>query len=256
MRSAFLILSLSCVAAFCTDSPPPRGPLVDIVLRDGSSYQCMLLQMHEGRMEVVMGDGERRSSELQDVRAIKFLPVPKAPQNPRPEPPEKQPAPDPRPPEKAFDDPEEPAEPEHPRGGLTPEEMIRLRQLNQKDRDGRISAAEAEELKKLRERGPILPKLGKVKIADENARLEASKGRIENYINTLQSRLKNADTDDDVKDAMLALGMAYRQKSIPGNKIGEMLRADAETIIDPKVRERAKERTQELADFLKNYRGR
>jgi len=247
-----LFLTLGTLAA----DPAPRGPLVDVAMREGRTYNCMLLKMVDGRIDVLMPSGERQSCDLAEVKSIKFLPAGPSP-SPSPNsgagtetaPPNPDPSSGTRlPPDNALDDPE------HERGRLSVEEFIRLRHLNQRDRDGRLSEAEESELKKLRERAPMLPRLGKIKTAEEVARTEFSKGRSENYINTLRARLKNAVGDDDAKDAVLALIFAYRQKAMPPARIIEAVKADMDTITSTKVRERAKDKIPDYTEFLKSMR--
>ena len=243
--------------------PPPRGPLVDVALRDGRAFNCTLLKMTDGRIEVLMQNGNRESSALSEVKTIRFIPVEEtAPRGPRPSLPEptvpkgRAGGATPPPLQIGADEPEGPNEADgaEDRGRLTADDFMRLRQLYQKDRESKLSEAEEEELRKLRERAPTLPRFGKVKTAEENARLASSKGRLEHHNQMLQGRLKNADTDEEARDAILALIFGYRQKGLSNAKISETLKADVDTITNVKIREHAREKLTEYTEFLKTVR--
>jgi hypothetical protein len=242
--AAMGIVSMSATLAYGQADPAPRGPQVEITGKDGKTVACTLLSMAGGNIEVLLPDGKREAAQNSDVKSIRFVPAPSASAAPPMLTTNQKPA---DPPDKApNDDRADPGERRSP--NWTFDDGERLRRLNVLDREGKISAAEAEELNALRARAPLPPIL-KIRTAEENARQEALKGRLDNYISGLQQKLREARAERDVKDAIVSLSAAYRQKRYSLQKSTDQLKTDIEGIAAPKIREKSLDRFNELLEI-------
>jgi hypothetical protein len=260
-------MAMAC-ALLCAveESEPerPRGPAVEVTPIDGKTFICHLISMKDGRLSYEMLRGEKRTSMVSDVQRIRFLPpeqqpgpvppMPGAPHDPQETPrhegpiqPEEQPD-EKRPP---MDDPQEdPEQKKHWMLGDT----LRMRHLAEKERNGELTLHEVEEIKQLRARAPGLLRPGRLRQAEDNARIEAGKGRLNSYIASQQKRLKEAASDEEARDALAMLAAAYRHNELPPKAISEQLRKDVEAMDHEAVRGKLADRVPDLLEQFRSMR--
>jgi len=224
MRITVLLFLLASAALPCAgeELPPPfpgvkaRGPQVEVTLREGkghSPFHCFLIGLKDGSFSFQMLAGETRLERADDVLRIRFVESPPPNGN--------QPAEiDRRPP--SLDD------------------ARRAKELNEKDMAGTLSAEEVDELYALREKAPVfLGDPGPIErraLAKKMAQREESKGRIERHIALNQKRLKKVDNEEEARDLLIMLEVAYFQKRPLPAKVKEQVKADIASIANDSVR--------------------
>lgn len=242
MRTILLATLLVAGALLCAgeDPPPrefrnvmPRGPQVEVSLRDGREpFYCFLTGYKDGTVNFQMLAGEVRQERAADVQSIRFMEGP-PPDRVGPDRPEGRPD---RPPER--------------RPGN--EDTRRMKELAEKDAATGLSVEELDELYKLRDKAPVFPgdpgPIERRMLAKKFAQREEFKGRIERHISASQQRLKRADSEDEARDLMILLSMAYAQKGMLPGKIRDQLQRDAQLIPDAEIRKKV-ERFTDLPEF-------
>jgi hypothetical protein len=198
-----------------------RGPVVEVTPLNGAPYTCYMLEMTDGVVRFQMLGGEAREAKTSSIRSIKFLTI---------------------------------APPEVKRP-FSPADYERLRQLNAKERKlNNLSAAEQEELRRLRERMPKFMRMGRMKFVydlEDTIKAEADKGRLEAYISQQQKKIKSADSDDAARENLLMLALSYRYKGMSNLNTIEQLERDVNSIDSEKVRDAVKERLPEVIDLVR-----
>jgi len=219
-RACVLVLLLCCGVCgrpCAAGEEKPKGPHVEITPSDDrAAYSGYLLSFTDGELDVQLENGETRQEKAGAVKSVRFLPAPAEPVPP--------PA-------------RGPPGPKHL--GWTDVEEKRLRDLAERDGKPPLTATEGDELTRLRRRKHV-----------ENARsaavFESTRGHLEEYLGTLQQRLKRATTEEEARDLVWRLMFAHAQKG-PGVKLKEALQADIEGIANAEVR---KHITEESSGIL------
>lgn len=211
----------------------PRGPHVEVSLRDGQEpFYCFLTGYKNGQVSFQMLGGEVRQERSADVRSIRYLPS-QAEGGPPPAGPERKPA-------------------------LSADSQ-RLRELGDKDQQGALTPSEIEELYKLREKTPVFQgepgPMERRKLAKNLAQREENKGRIDRHIGLYQKRLKKVETEEEARDLLVMLEVAYFQKRPQSGpaKVKEQLKADIQNIANEGIRRRV-ENFADSFDFPRPFR--
>lgn len=225
-RLLLVLILLATVHAHAADavssapSASARGPRVEITLRGSHAvYSCWLLAFDKPLLTLLMDGNITRQESIGNVERIRFLPPPL------------------------------PAAKLLAKRGppLNSAEAERLEDLLEKDKDEVLSEAETDEMLRLRIRAPIFPsdapgdRLLRIPYADEVARHEFVKNRLDAFINELQVKTKFAENEAQAQEGLLMLGLTYRYKGYTFQKAREMLKQDASSIVDSVMRKKAVE---------------
>jgi hypothetical protein len=214
--SLLFLLALPCAA----EEPPlafpgvkPRGPQVEVMLRDGkghSPFFCFLTGYKDGVVNLQMLAGESRQERMDEVVSIRFIEMPPAPE------PERRPA--------------------------LSDDSRRLKELMEKDSAASLTPEEVDEVFALREKAPIFPgdpgPIERRALAKKIAQREENKGRLDRHIALNQKRLKKVDNEEDARDLLVMLEVAYFQKRPLPAKVREQLKEDIKSIANESVRRR------------------
>jgi len=214
-----------------------RGPRVEVILRDNSPrFFCYLTGFKNGCFSFQMLAGESRTERTEAVQGIRFIT-----QKP------------------ALND--APAEPlgapppgAGPRNGPWPggEAGRRLRELVEKDLTGNTVLSEIDEIYKLRNELPPFPPdtspLRRLDVARRTAMNELTRGRLDRYIRANQERIKRVATEEEARDCLFILMMAYLQKGMAPLKIKEAAQRDVESIENDGVRRKVVDRLPEIPE--------
>jgi len=253
--------SLGSLAAFFFSSmllaaePGSAAPGVQVEVSPadgGKAVVCNLLGFKNGMLRLRDDQGKIEEVKQTEIKTIRFLNSPPPPrlmtapaiQRDRealpPPPPDGEPSEHRRRPEGL--DKRGPG-----RDLLPTPEFKRLRQLSENDRTGKLTEIEINELFSLRERLPLMPpfptegaggKFGRVKFAEEQAENESAKNRMPRFFDLLRRKLVKAKDENEARDALLMLSMAYRQQKLGLQGSAEQLRKDMRTIENESTRER------------------
>ena len=239
MRITLFLFLLASAALQCAgeELPPPfpnvkaRGPQVEVTLREGkghSPFHCFLTGLKDGSFSFQMLAGETRVERADDVQRIRFVePPPNGNQ---------------------------PGEIDR---RLPLDEARRAKELNEKDMAGTLSPEEVDELYALREKAPVfLGDPGPIErraIAKKLAQREENKGRIERHISLYEKRLKKVDNEEEARDMLVMLEVAYFQKRPLPGKVKEQVKADIQSIANESVRRRVENFGDNL-DFPRPFR--
>lgn len=234
--SLLLLLAIPALTRAAEDLPPPfpgvkpRGPQVEVLLRDGkgnSPFFCFLTGYKDGILNVQMLAGESRQERMDEVVSIRFIDMP--PGNP-PEP-ERRPAPN--------------------------EDSRRLKELMEKDSAATLTPEEVDEVFALREKVPVFPgdpgPIERRALAKKAAQREENKGRLDRHIAANQKRLKKVDNEEDARDLLIMLEVAYFQKRPLPGKVRDQVKADIQSIANESVRRRVENFGDNL-DFPRPFR--
>ena len=245
---AFLLIGIQPQSLRCfgneVPQPPvvaPNGPLIELHTQSGQPYTCYLLKYKENSVSIQMLSGETKSEKISDVTSIRFIPPPRPPEDKIEKHDSDKIAIQP------FDDmpPEPSTEPgltesknkvdgEH--GSWTPEENRRFRDLSIKSQKGPLSPEEVDERRNLLEHAPEF----RQKYHRTLDRLQEAhkKGEFDNFINKNRENLKKIQSEEEAKDVLLSLALAYRMKKIPRLDALDILRHDIMNIPNEKFRGR------------------
>ncbi|MGD0089256.1 MAG: hypothetical protein ABSE73_04990 [Planctomycetota bacterium] len=237
-----VIAVLLLATQFClAGEEAPKGPRVEVKPGDGGqAYTCVLLGFKDGVLDLQRDDGEVRHEKASGMESVHFLPPPEAP------------APAATPASAAATP--TPAAPPNPGGkhaeaagkwaGWNPEDGRRLRELEKLEMQGALHPAEKEELRNLRERAPqILLRMEKTR-----RKVHAGGGKVD--VAEAQRHLRDATQGEDAEETLFLLFFGYQQQGYTGQKLEELLRKDAESIVNPVVRAKAVEYLRPLLNFI------
>jgi hypothetical protein len=214
--------------------PPPafehKGPLVELFPHAGPGYRCVLLEMKTGSLLVQMPDGQQRQYLLTNLRGMKFLEAP-PPDGTHTDRPDREPT-------------------------FSIADMARLKLLKQKERkNGDLTAAESEDLRKLRDRIPPFLRMGRlreiIKDLEETISAEKDKGRLDSFVEQQKSTIKTSDKEDAVRESLLALALVYRRRGYSQREIHDQLFKDIATLPNETHRDDLLEKLPGLLDVLR-----
>jgi len=135
----------------------------------------------------------------------------------------------------------------------------RMKELQDKEQNEKLTDGEADELRRLREDGPLFPattpRWWRVATARSAARQAAKTGKLDAHIESMQTRIQNADTVADATDALIMLGHAYIQRDGPVfTEIIKKVQTDIGSIKNERVRQDLKDHPPELMEVLREQK--
>jgi hypothetical protein len=135
----------------------------------------------------------------------------------------------------------------------------RMKELQEKEQNDKLSEGEAEELRHLRDDGPLFPastsRWWRVATARSAARQAAKAGKLDQHIEAMQKKLQGAESAIDASDALIMLSHAYVQRDGPVfNEIIKKLQADIGTIKNDRIRQDTKDHPLEFMEVLREQK--
>ena len=237
----------------------PLGPLIEITPINGGVSTGYLLAMKEGVLEIELFSGEHKQEKTSELKLVRFVPpAASAPSTPPPA----------TLADKEKDKAKVPASgpaatPAHDPNAATAnptdvrrEEHRRLFELIKKSRTAKLTPAEETELADLREKIPGLAFLGgtpfikQVLNAEADAKTEAGRGKLDDYITQHRQLLKDAANEQDARIQILRLVCGYKQQNLHVVRVIELLTKDIEQITRENVRTQSTKKLQNLLDVL------
>jgi hypothetical protein len=264
------------------DGSPAPGPFVVVAPRYGRSpYACFLTGIQSGVITVRMLGGEERQEVVSEIASIRFNPedLPPPPHErmrdfgpggppPRDGGPRDGPPPPPGegpPPRDNFRDGPPPKD--GPRFGprmqggkpRLGDNVRRLKELQDKEQNEKLTDAELDELQRLRDEGPLFPpntpRWWRVTTARSAARQAAKAGKLDAHIEAMRGRMQNAENVAEATDGLIMLSHAYIQRDGPVfTDIIRKIQTDIAGIRNERVRQDLKDNPPEMMEVLREQK--